>query len=215
MGLSDIIIKLLAGLFVSVKIFTVTLLLSLPLGLIVSFGKMSKNVIIRGIVNIYISIMRGTPLMLQLMVIYFGPYYLFGIRLTQGYRLWAVYISFVINYAAYFAEIYRSGIQSIDRGQYEAMEILGYSEISGFIRIILPQVIKVILPSITNELITLVKDTSLSFSIAVMEMFTMAKALSSSQSSMIPLIVAGIFYYIFNFIVAYVMNIVESKMNYY
>lgn len=215
MGLSDIIIKLLAGLFVSIKIFTVTLLLSLPLGLIVSFGKMSKNVIVRGIVNIYISIMRGTPLMLQLMVIYFGPYYLFGIRLTQGYRLWAVYISFVINYAAYFAEIYRSGIQSIDRGQYEAMEILGYSEFSGFIRIILPQVIKVILPSITNELITLVKDTSLSFSIAVMEMFTMAKALSSSQSSMIPLIVAGIFYYIFNFIVAYVMNIVESKMNYY
>lgn len=159
--------------------------------------------------------MRGTPLMLQLFVVYYGPYYIFKIQLHPGYRMMAVYIGFVLNYAGYFAEIYRSGIQAMDKGQLEAAEILGYSRRQAFLRIIFPQVWKNILPSITNEVITLVKDTSLAFSISVMEMFTTAKAISSSQSSMLPLIMAGILYYIFNFIVAFLMERFEKKLDYY
>lgn len=153
--------------------------------------------------------------MLQLFMVYYGPYYIFKVSLHPGYRMTAVYIGFILNYAAYFAEIYRSGIQSMDRGQYEAAEILGYSKMQCFFRIILPQVWKKILPSITNEVISLVKDTSLAFSISVMEMFTQAKALSSSQSSMFPLIMAGVLYYIFNFVVAFIMEQMEKKMAYY
>ena len=180
-----------------------------------SFGRMHKNPLISGIIKIYISFMRGTPLMLQLFMVYYGPYYIFKVSLHPGYRMTAVYIGFILNYAAYFAEIYRSGIQSMDRGQYEAAEILGYSKMQCFFRIILPQVWKKILPSITNEVISLVKDTSLAFSISVMEMFTQAKALSSSQSSMFPLIMAGVLYYIFNFVVAFIMEQMEKKMAYY
>jgi amino ABC transporter, permease protein, 3-TM region, his/glu/gln/arg/opine family len=207
--------KLGEGLLVSLGIFTITLLFSLPLGLLVAFGRMHKNPLISGLIKIYISFMRGTPLMLQLFMVYYGPYYLFKISLHPGYRMTAVYIGFILNYAAYFAEIYRSGIQSMDRGQYEAAEILGYSKSQCFFRIILPQVWKKILPSITNEVISLVKDTSLAFSISVMEMFTQAKALSSSQSSMFPLIMAGVLYYIFNFVVAFIMEQMEKKMAYY
>ena len=207
--------KLGEGLLVSLGIFTITLLFSLPLGLLVAFGRMHKNHLISGLIKIYISFMRGTPLMLQLFMVYYGPYYLFKISLHPGYRMTAVYIGFILNYAAYFAEIYRSGIQSMDRGQYEAAEILGYSKSQCFFRIILPQVWKKILPSITNEVISLVKDTSLAFSISVMEMFTQAKALSSSQSSMFPLIMAGVLYYIFNFVVAFIMEQMEKKMAYY
>ena len=207
--------KLGEGLLVSLGIFTITLLFSLPLGLLVAFGRMHKNPLISGLIKIYISFMRGTPLMLQLFMVYYGPYYLFKISLHPGYRMTAVYIGFILNYAAYFAEIYRSGIQSMDPGQYEAAEILGYSKSQCFIRIILPQVWKKILPSITNEVISLVKDTSLAFSISVMEMFTQAKALSSSQSSMFPLIMAGVLYYIFNFVVAFIMEQMEKKMAYY
>jgi amino ABC transporter, permease protein, 3-TM region, his/glu/gln/arg/opine family len=207
--------KLGEGLLVSLGIFTITLLFSLPLGLLVAFGRMHKNPLISGLIKIYISFMRGTPLMLQLFMVYYGPYYLFKISLHPGYRMMAVYIGFILNYAAYFAEIYRSGIQSMDRGQYEAAEILGYSKSQCFLRIILPQVWKKILPSVTNEVISLVKDTSLAFSISVMEMFTQAKALSSSQSSMFPLIMAGVFYYIFNFVVAFIMEQMEKKMAYY
>ena len=207
--------KLGEGLLVSLGIFAITLLFSLPLGLLVAFGRMHKNPLISGIIKIYISFMRGTPLMLQLFMVYYGPYYLFKISLHPGYRMTAVYIGFILNYAAYFAEIYRSGIQSMDRGQYEAAEILGYSKSQCFFRIILPQVWKKILPSITNEVISLVKDTSLAFSISVMEMFTQAKALSSSQSSMFPLIMAGVLYYIFNFVVAFIMEQMEKKMAYY
>ena len=207
--------KLGEGLLVSLGIFAITLLFSLPLGLLVAFGRMHKNPLISGIIKIYISFMRGTPLMLQLFMVYYGPYYIFKISLHPGYRMTAVYIGFILNYAAYFAEIYRSGIQSMDRGQYEAAEILGYSKMQCFFRIILPQVWKKILPSITNEVISLVKDTSLAFSISVMEMFTQAKALSSSQSSMFPLIMAGVFYYIFNFVVAFIMEQMEKKMAYY
>ena len=207
--------KLGEGLLVSMGIFAITLLFSLPLGLLVAFGRMHKNPLISGIIKIYISFMRGTPLMLQLFMVYYGPYYIFKVSLHPGYRMTAVYIGFILNYAAYFAEIYRSGIQSMDRGQYEAAEILGYSKMQCFFRIILPQVWKKILPSITNEVISLVKDTSLAFSISVMEMFTQAKALSSSQSSMLPLIMAGVLYYIFNFVVAFIMEQMEKKMAYY
>lgn len=215
MSLIQIVGELLKGLGVSVEIFFLTLVFSLPLGLVVALGRMSKNKDINTLTKIYISIMRGTPLMLQLFVVYYGPYYLFHMKLSPTYRNSAVYIGFIINYAAYFAEIYRSGIQSMPVGQYEAAEILGYSRSQCFLRIILPQVIKRILPSITNEVITLVKDTSLAFSISVMEMFTKAKALSSSQTSMTPLIVAGIFYYVFNFVVAIAMERVEKSMDYY
>ena len=206
--------QLAGGMLVSIEIFFVTLLFSLPLGLLICFGRMSRNKVIRTIVSGYISIMRGT-LMLQLMVVYFGPYFIFGIRISMGYSLIAVFIAFAINYAAYFAEIYRGGIESMPVGQYEAAKILGYNKVQTFFRIILPQVIKRILPSITNEVITLVKDTSLAFVVAVAEMFTIAKQIASAQTTMMPFVIAAIFYYVFNLIVAVVMQKVEKSMNYY
>ena len=215
MSVSMMVSQLAGGMFVSVQIFVVTLVFSLPLGMIVAFGRMSRNPLLQGIVKVYISIMRGTPLMLQLMVVYFGPYYLFGITITNSYRLWAALIGFVINYAAYFAEIYRSGIQSMPVGQYEAAKLLGYGKMQTFFKIILPQVIKRILPSVTNEVITLVKDTSLAFTISVLEMFAIAKALASSQTSLIPFAAAGIFYYLFNLVVAVGMDYAEKKLAYY
>ena len=207
------LLKLSEGMLVSVEIFTLTLLFSLPLGLFVSFGRMSKNPLLRNVVKIYISIMRGTPLMLQLMVVYFGPFYIF--KMSTPDRFVAVIIGFVLNYAAYFAEIYRAGIESMPVGQYEAAKVLGYSKTQTFLKIILPQVIKRILPPVTNEVITLVKDTSLAFVISVSEMFTLAKAIASAQRSVAPYIAAGIFYYVFNFIVAYVMEWVEEKFSYF
>ena len=215
MTVEQILIQLMGGMLTSVQIFVVTLIFSLPLGLVVAFGRMSANRVVRTIVKGYISVMRGTPLMLQLMVVYFGPYYIFGLKLGSGYRLWAALIGFVINYAAYFAEIYRSGIQSMPVGQYEAAKLLGYSKSQTFIKIILPQVIKRILPSVTNEVITLVKDTSLAFTLSVMEMFTTAKALASSQVSMMPFVAAGIFYYVFNLVVAMFLEWLEKKLDYY
>ena len=160
MILSTVIEQLLGGMVTSIEIFLLTLLFSLPLGLVVAGGRMSRFAPLRWIAKIYISIMRGTPLMLQLIVVFFGPYYLFGMTLSSDYRFIAVIIAFTINYAAYFAEIYRGGIESINSGQYEAAQVLGYSRLETFFIIILPQVIKVVLPSITNEVITLVKDTS-------------------------------------------------------
>ncbi len=215
MSVGMMVSQLAGGMFVSIQIFVITLIFSLPLGMIVAFGRMSRNGLIQGIVKVYISVMRGTPLMLQLMVVYFGPYYLFGIKITNSYRLWAAFIGFVINYAAYFAEIYRSGIQSMPAGQYEAARLLGYGKTQTFFKIILPQVIKRILPSVTNEVITLVKDTSLAFSISVLEMFAIAKALASSQTSLIPFVAAGIFYYVFNLVVAVGMEYAEKKLAYY
>lgn len=215
MSVNMMISQLAGGMMVSIQIFLVTLIFSLPLGLVVAFGRMSKNPVVSTLVKGYISIMRGTPLMLQLMVVYFGPYYLFGIKISNSYRLWAAFIGFVINYAAYFAEIYRSGIQSMPLGQYEAAKLLGYSRAQTFFKIILPQVIKRILPSVTNEIITLVKDTSLAFTISVLEMFAIAKALASSQTSLMPFVAAGLFYYIFNLVVAMIMEYVEKKLAYY
>lgn len=204
-----------SGMMTTIQIFLLTLIFSLPLGLLVVFGRMSKNAVIRTITKIYISIMRGTPLMLQLLVVYFGPYYIFGVNISSSYRAYAVVIAFAINYAAYFAEIYRGGIESMPVGQYEAAKILGYNKVQTFFRIILPQVIKRILPSITNEVITLVKDTSLAFVVAVAEMFTIAKQIASAQTTMMPFVIAAVFYYVFNLIVAVVMQKVEKSMNYY
>lgn len=215
MSLINILLQLSQGMLFSILIFSVTLVLSLPLGLLVAFARMSKIKAIRIPASIYISIMRGTPLMLQLMVVYFGPYYIFGIKVVDNYRIIAALIGFVINYAAYFAEIYRGGIQSIGSGQYEAAKLLGYNKIQTFTVIILPQVIKRILPSVTNEVITLIKDTSLAFTISVLEMFSRAKALASSSTSMMPFVVAACIYYVFNFIVEFIMNSIEKRLNYY
>ena len=213
--LAQMLGQLAGGMATSVQIFGVTLIFSLPLGLLVAVGRMSKNPVVRNLVKLYISVMRGTPLMLQRMVVYAGPYYIFGLRMGSGYRLWATFIGFVINYAAYFAEIYRSGIQSMPQGQYEAARILGYGRGQTFFLIILPQVIKRILPSVTNEIITLVKDTSLAFTLSVMEMFSIAKAIAAAQTTMMPFIAAGLFYYIFNLLVAVFMEWVEKKLDYY
>lgn len=215
MDWSVILQKLAEGMLTSVEIFTLTLLFSLPLGLFVAFGRMSKNPLVRNMIKVYISIMRGTPLMLQLMVVYFGPYYIFGLRMPQSYRFLAVIIGFVLNYAAYFAEIYRAGIESIPLGQYEAAKVLGYNNTQTFVKIILPQVIKRILPPVTNEVITLIKDTSLAFVIAVSEMFTTARAIASAERSVTPYVAAGIFYYVFNYIVATTMEWIEKKMSYF
>ena len=214
MDLLQIMKQLARGMGTSIEIFTVTLLVSLPLGLLISFGRMSKNPVLRAAVKFYISIMRGTPLMLQLMVVYFGPFYLFGMNIGK-WRFPAIITGFALNYGAYFAEIYRSGIVSMDRGQYEAAKLLGYSKGQTFVRIILPQVVKRILPAITNEVITLVKDTSLAFSISYVEMFTIAKQIAAAKTTMVPFVAAGIFYYIFNFVVAWVMELLEKKFSYY
>lgn len=215
MAFMNIILQLAGGMWISIQIFAVTLIVSLPLGLFVSFGRMAKNSFIQALVKFYISVMRGTPLMLQLMVVYYGPYYLFGISIRNGYRMWAAFIAFAINYAAYFAEIYRSGIQSMPMGQYEAAKLLGYTKVQTFFRIIFPQVVKRILPSVTNEIITLVKDTSLAFSISIMEMFAAAKSLAAARTSLIPFVAAGLFYYIFNLLVAVGMEHIEKRLNYY
>ncbi len=215
MSVTDIAVQLVSGMWVSFAIFALTLIFSLPLGLVISFGRMSKNKILSLIVRFYISVMRGTPLMLQLFVVYFGPYFLFGIRISSDYRFWAAIIGFVLNYAAYFAEIYRAGIESMPVGQYEAAKVLGYTGSQTFIRIILPQVIKRILPPVTNEVITLVKDTSLAFVISVAEMFSAAKAIAAAQASVTALVVAGVFYYVFNLVVALIMDKIEKSLNYY
>ena len=215
MSLGIIFEKLMGGMGVTVSIFILTLIFSIPLGLPLSLARMSKNKVLSVISGVYISIMRGTPLMLQIIVIYFLPFYGFGINVTSGYRFVAVIIAFSLNYAAYFAEIYRSGIQSIPIGQYEAAQILGYSRTQTFTRIVMPQMFKRVLPSMTNEIITLVKDTSLSFAIATAEMFTMAKQIAAKEASLMPLMAAGVFYYIFNFIVAVVCKKVEKHYDYY
>ena len=206
--------QLVEGLGGTCLIFFLTLIFSMPLGILVCSGRMSQNIVVRSIMKVYISIMRGTPLMLQLLVVYFGPFFIAGANIS-GFRFYAVIIGFSLNYAAYFAEIYRSGIESMPVGQYEAATVLGYSKSQTFIRIILPQVIKRILPAVTNEIITLVKDTSLAFAIAYQEMFTIAKQITASNGNFTALFVAGLFYYIFNFIVAFVMERFEKKLSYY
>lgn len=206
---------LVEGFLVSLQIFAFTLIGAIPLGGIVALLRMSRIAPVRWIVRGYISIMRGTPLMLQMFAIYFAPYYVFGIQLTPASKWQATIVAFIVNYAAYFAEIYRSGLQSIPRGQYEAAEVLGYSRSQTFLVIVLPQVVKRILPAMGNEVITLVKDTSLAFSIGVAEMFSTAKALVASQVSMVPFAIAAAFYWIFNFAVELVLGLAEKRLSYY
>ena len=198
---------LLSGLAFTLQIFVTTL--------IGSFGRMSRFKPVALVTRFYISVMRGTPLMLQLMALMFGPYYLFGLQMGNDWKYWACSIGFIINYAAYFGEIYRGGIQSIPRGQYEAAEVLGYSRFQTFMKIVLPQVVKRILPAMSNEIITLVKDTSLAFVLGIMEMFSQAKAIAASQVSMLPYVIAGVIYWVFNFIVEIILTRVEKRLNYY
>ena len=214
MPLITMITKLGEGLGRTCAIFFLTLLFSLPLGLIVSLLRMSKNRIVSSIAKVYISILRGTPLMLQLLAVTYGPFYLFGLSVSRN-KLIPVVIAFSLNYAAYFAEIYRGGIESMSLGQYEAAEVLGYTKFQCFMRIILPQVIKRILPSVTNEIVTLVKDTSMAFTVAYQEMFTIGKQIANSQTSFMPFVIAGVFYFLFNAIVGWVMGRFEKKLSYY
>lgn len=208
------IVKMGEGLSKTCAIFSLTLLFSLPLGMIVALLRMSKNKVISGITRFFISILRGTPLMLQLLAVTYGPFYLFQLPVARN-KLIPVVIAFAINYAAYFAEIYRGGIESMPVGQYEAAEVLGYTKVQTFIHIILPQVFKRIMPSITNEVVTLVKDTSMAFTVSYQEMFTIGKQIANSETSFVPFLVAGVFYFVFNAVVDFVMGRVEKRMSYY
>ena len=215
MNFLDVCIQLFPGMLVTLEIFGITLFFALPLGIIIACGRMSKIKIVQLIFKFYIDVMRGTPLMLQLMVVYFGPYYVFGISIDSSYRAVAVMIAFSLNYAAYFAEIYRGGIESIDPGQREAAFVLGYNRYQTFTKIIFPQVFKRVLPAMTNEIVTLVKDTSLAFSIAYAEMFTEAKRIAAAQTSMWPFVAAAIFYFVFNTLIADISSRVEKKLDYF
>ena len=215
MSFLEIVVQLSDSMLRSIWIFLLTMLFSLPLGLLLCVARMYAWKPIQWIVKFYISIVRGTPLMLQLLVIYFGKCFVFGLPLTTEYRFWAVIIAFSLNYAAYFAEIFRSGIQSIPVGQYEAAKILGYSRFQTFLRIITPQMTKRVLPAVTNESITLVKDTSLAFAISYIELFTETQMIAASETSMLPYLAAAIFYYVFNLIVAGLMSLLEKRLNYY
>ena len=214
MTIATMIAKMSEGLGRTCSIFFLTLLFSLPLGMVIALLRMSKHKIVSAIMRAYISVVRGTPLMLQLLAITYGPFYLFRISVARE-KLIPVIIAFSLNYAAYFAEIYRGGIESMSRGQYEAAEVLGYSKFQCFMRIILPQVIKRILPSVTNEVVTLVKDTSMAFTVAYQEMFTIGKQIANSQTSFVPFMVAGVFYYVFNSLVDFLMGRADKAMNYY
>ena len=213
MTLQTIISEMVKCFGTTLSLFLLTLLGSLPLGLLVAFGRMSKHWLPRNFTRVYISIMRGTPLMLQMWVVFFGIPKL--IPIGSNWRYLAAVIAFIINYAAYFAETYRSGIESIPAGQYEAAEVLGYGKAQTFFKIILPQVVKIILPSVTNEVITLVKDTSLCYAIGLVEMFTRAKQIATSTSTLTSFVVAGVMYYIFNFVVAWIMERCEKRLSYF
>ena len=214
MSLMTMIVKMSEGLGKTCAIFFLTLLFSLPLGMIVALLRMSKVKVVSAITRFFITVIRGTPLMLQLLAVTYGPYYLFRTNVSRN-KLIPVVVAFSINYAAYFAEIYRGGIESIPIGQYEAAEVLGYTKFQTFMRIILPQVIKRIMPSVTNEVVTLVKDTSMAFTVSYQEMFTIGKQIANSQTSFMPFVVAGVFYYVFNAIVDYLMGRIEKSLDYY
>lgn len=210
--MANIFISLLKATLVTLEVFGLTLLFSIPLGFPLAAGRMSKFKPLSYLVNAFLLIIRGTPLMLQLIVVYFGPYYLFKISYD---RFAASVIAFSINYACYFAEIYRGGIQAVAKGQYEAAKVLGYSKLQTFFRIVLPQVIKTVIPSMGNEVITLVKDTSLVSVLGVVELFRTAQTASSRISSTTPIFIAGLFYFIMNWVVSFVFNKIEKKFNYY
>ena len=215
MTIYEMSMRVLTGTARTLLIFFSTLMISLVLGLVVCFLRKSSFKPLSVLIKVLISILRGTPLMLQLIVWFYAPYYLFNIKLTQDWRIVAIILGFSINYAAYFAEIYRAGIESIPIGQYEASFVLGYTNIQCFFKIILPQMIKRVLPPVTNEIITLIKDTSLAFVLSYAEVFTLAKQVAAANTTIIPLFIAGVFYYVFNFLVAYVMERIENSLNYY
>ena len=210
--MAQMLILMLEGTLTSLRIFFLTLIFSLPLGFVVAKGRMSRNWLLRSIVNLYIQIMRGTPLILQLIFVYFAPYYVVGVSYD---RFTAVIVAFVLNYSAYFAEIYRSGLQSIEKGQYEASKVLGFSKTHTFFYIVLPQVIKRILPSLGNEVVTLVKDTALAQTIGVSELFRVAQNAASRMFSTMPIFVAGVFYFVMNYIVSKLFDFFEKKLSYY
>lgn len=203
--------QLFNGFGTSLSIFAWTLIISLPLGMIVALGRMSRHKVISAPVSFYILIMRGTPLMLQLFAVYFFLPKLVG----PIPRLTATYIAFGLNYAAYFAEIYRGGIMSIPPGQYEAAQVLGFTKGQTFLRIILPQTVKRVLLPVSNEVITLVKDTSLATAIAVSEIFLTAKNATSSSGSVEPLFIAGLFYLLMNAVVTLFFNFLTRRFSYY
>ncbi len=215
MELSVMFGALVEGLGLSAWIFVVTLVGSLPLGIVVALARMSKFRPLSLLAQFYISILRGTPLMLQLMAFMFGPYYLFGMNMGTEWKYAACAIGFILNYSAYFAEIYRSGIQSIPKGQYEAALVLGYTRSQTFFKIVLPQVIKRILPAMGNEIITLVKDTSLAFVLGMAEMFSVAKSISASVVSMMPYALAALIYWGFCLLIEFILGRVEKKLSYY
>ena len=215
MEVSTMFEMLISGYGVSLQIFFVTLVGAAVLGIPVALGRLSRFKPLSWLMAIYICLMRGTPLMLQMFAVFFVPYYVFGVVTGPSYMMVAVLIAFVVNYAAYFAEIYRSGIQSMPRGQYEAAEVLGYSHTQTFFRIILPQVVKRILPAMGNEIVTLVKDTSLAFSIGVAEMFTTGRALVASQRTMMPFAIAAAIYWVTCLIIEWLLRRAEKKLSYY
>ena len=200
------------GLYSTLLIFFATLLFSIPLGLVVSLLRMSKNRLISWPVSLYILVMRGTPLMLQIFAIYFAIPTLFGVNLD---RMHATIFAFSLNYAAYFAEIFRGGILSIPVGQHEAGQVLGFTRMQTFFYVVLPQVCKRVLLPVSNEVITLVKDTSLANIIAVSELFRAAKNEASRAASVEPLFVAGLFYLLMNGVVTLVFNYLSKRMDYY
>lgn len=200
------------GLSTTILIFILTLLFAIPLGIVVAIAQNSKNKILNAITKIYILIIRGTPMMLQIIFVYFAPYYLFKLSYD---RFLAVIIAFVINYAAYFSQIFRSGILSIPKGQKEAAFTLGFSKTQTFFKIILPQVIKRILPSMSNEVISLVKTTSLAQIIGVTEVFALAQKQASFQFSILPLCIAALIYLALCTIITFVFNKLEKKFSYY
>lgn len=214
MTLLTMIAKMSEGLGKTCAIFFLTILFSLPLGMLITLLRMSKNKVVSSVTRFVIAVLRGTPLMLQLLAVTYGPYYLFGMAVAKN-KLIPVIIAFAINYAAYFAEIFRAGMQAIPQGQYEAAQVLGYGKGQTFFKIVLPQVVKHVLPPVTNEVITLIKDTSLAFVIAYAEMFTIAKQLVAKEATVVPFLVAAVFYYVFNALVAFVMAKAEKSLSYY
>lgn len=210
--------RLTEAFWLNCQLFGLTLLFALPLGLVVSFGSMSKFAPLRGVVKTFVWIIRGTPLMLQIIVIYLGPG-LLGMNNPwpsgSGGRMVAAVVAFAINYACYFSEIYRGGIEAVPKGQTEAGQVLGMTKTQIFFKVTLLQVVKRILPPMGNEIITLVKDTSLAFAIGVGEMFSTAKALVASQVSMVPFAIAALIYWIFNFVVEMLLGAAEKKLDYY
>ncbi len=197
---------------VTVKIFALTAVFSLPIGMILTIGRMSKIKIFSYPVRLFLLVMRGTPLLLQLVTVYFVPPKVFHIYIDRNV---AAIVAMSLNYAAYFAEIYRSGFESMPRGQYEAAEVLGFTKTQRFFKIILPQVVKKIVPPMGSEFMTLVKDTALVSCIGITELYVRAQEAMTTESSVLPIVIAGCFYLLMNGIVAQALRIVEKRLSYY